>query len=60
MVEHRDLWVDYRIRWRIGERVRFRGKPGRIVGGGEEPYRVLVEVGGRVVSVRLDELEAAR
>lgn len=60
MVEHGDLWVDYEIEWRIGERVRFAGKPGRIVAGGNEPYRVIVEVGGRFVSARLDELEAAR
>lgn len=59
MVEHRDLWIDYEIEWRIGAPVRYRGRLGRIVGGGNVPYRVLVDVEGRgVVSVRLDELEA--
>lgn len=61
MIEHGDLWVDYDIEWRIGEPVRFAGELGRIAGGGNVPYRVLVDVEGRgVMSARLDELEAVR
>jgi len=51
--------VDPLIVWRIGEPIVFAGERGRIVGGGEVPYRVLVHTADRgVVSVRLDELEA--
>lgn len=61
MVEVRDLLVDQRIRWRIGEPVRYRCRRATIVGGGYRPYWVLVDVEGQgVTSVRLDELEAVR
>lgn len=52
------------ICWRIGERVVWQGRPAVIVGGDSVPFRVMVRrlmwPAGRSVSVRLDELRAAR